>query len=74
MRLCWADKIALTALGLVFSALFLLSGIGNPNFGSPDWAQAFGNIMILLGLKFIAPLWVVLRILDLLTNKTRRRS
>jgi hypothetical protein len=77
MRLCWADKIPLALLALLTLVLLWLgSGPTPPAYQDVTEAQHWAAglwIEWFLFLKYILPVWVVLRIADLLCGGPYRR-
>lgn len=72
MRLCWADKIALTWGALLFGFIFLMQqpgGFYTMFFTAYGWSAGTGPLIF----KLILLPWLLLRGLDLLTGGPARR-
>lgn len=80
MRLCWADKIPLTLWLIAVGFLLFLGQTGPtpPAYANVTAAQhwgAFLDIVWIISYEVFIPLWVILRVLDLITaGPARRRS
>jgi hypothetical protein len=73
MTLCWADKTAL-ALFTVACGFLLFLGMGS-HAGTPEWWEAGAELAFLhIFPKVILPIWIVLRVLDLVFGGPARRS
>jgi hypothetical protein len=71
MRLCWADKIPL-GMYLAVVAILLFLGLMSPPHDAA-WFNAGVNIMWLIFYKFVVPLWIFLRLIDLLMGGPGKR-
>lgn len=68
------DRIGLGLLVLAALFMFFLGETGpNPKFLDSDWWQAYFDVMAVIGLKFILPIWLALRLGDLLSGGPARR-
>jgi hypothetical protein len=72
MRLCWADKIPLALYLAAVAFLLFLGGTAKPPHDAA-WFNAGVNIMWLIFYKFVAPLWIFLRLIDLLMGGPGKR-
>lgn len=67
------DRIALVLTLLAAVFLLFLGSIGpNDKFMTGDWWQAYIDILALV-IKFIVPLWVLMRVLDLIGGGPAKR-
>ena len=73
MGLAWPEKFA--ALIALFFALALIcfGAVLNGASTSYDWVEAAGEIELHMARVVLLPLWMVLRVLDLLTGGPSRR-
>jgi hypothetical protein len=68
------DRIALGLFVLVAIIMFAMGETGpNPNFLNAEWWQSYFDIMFVIGVKFLVPIWLVLRLLDALAGGPARR-
>jgi hypothetical protein len=68
------DRIGLGLVVLLAAFLFFIGETGpNPKFLDGDWWQAYWDSLFLVSLKFILPLWLVLRFADLVSGGPARR-
>lgn len=68
------DRISLYLFSLLAVIIFFLGGLGpNSKFMDADWWQAYFDIMATVGLKFILPVWLILRFIDLVLGGPMRR-
>lgn len=66
-RLCWADRIAMVWAVIVVGGIMLLQGgDGVSQTAMPAYGQLLTNIVF--------PVWIFLRLLDLITAGPRRRK
>ena len=66
--MCWADKIGVTWAFLVYFALFALS---NDKGAAVTWFFSFDGLKLLL--IVIAPIWLILRLIDWIGGGPQRR-
>ena len=67
LRLCWADRIAMVWAVIVVGGIMLLQGGDGV---SQTAMPAYGELLT----KIVAPVWIFLRLLDLITGGPRRRK
>lgn len=64
-------------LGLFVAAAVVMFALGetgpNPNFLNSEWWESYLHIMFVIGLKFVVPIWVVLRLIDAASGGPARR-
>lgn len=68
------DRIGLGLVVLFVLFLFFIGGVGpNDKFMDADWWTAFWDIFWTIGLKFILPIWLALRLVDAVSGGPARR-
>ncbi len=68
------DRICIILVLFFAGLMFILGETGpNPKFLDADWWQAYFDIVGVIALKLILPLWVVLRIADWITGGPAKR-
>jgi hypothetical protein len=80
----WPEKVTFSVATVIVLLLLFMGATGpaETTFGSPhpqypaafsgEWLAAFADILFTVGLKVILPLWLVLRIFDLIFLAPRR--
>lgn len=68
MRPCWADKLPLWAFVAISLVLFVLGNLDNDTAFSERWWAAFLWFEGFVGLTFILPAWVALRVIDFMAG------
>lgn len=71
MRFCWADKLVLALLVLLSLAMIFIGATSG--LITANWWSTFAATLFLLSAKFLLPLWLALRVLDLLGSHKLRR-
>lgn len=73
MRLAWPEKVAIIAAATIGTAVFLFGAAINGASTSYEWVNAGGEIWLHFCRIVVLPLWIVLRIIDMLCGGPRRR-
>lgn len=72
--MAWCDRIGLGLIVLLAAFLFFIGATGpNPKFLDADWWQAYVDSVAIVSMKFILPLWIVLRVADAVAGGPGRR-
>lgn len=68
---CWADKIGIAAVALF--SLFVWAVSDNPAFLAEPFSQQFKSLLWLDLVFVVVPIWLPLRLIDLIAGGPRRR-
>ena len=69
--MCWAEKIAATLCFALFVILFFFAAISGGKASSFGYAL---EIWAILSGKFLLPLWLIMRVIDLAIGGPTRRK
>lgn len=75
--MCWAEKVTLALFALVALVLLLIgstAGASDIHPGALLWLASYGVILGTLLMKVFVPLWIALRVLDLIARGPARRA